>query len=67
MKRERIRRENSERSSVPLVVAILGLLAAIASFYVRNEGVSATLLGSGLITAGWCMIYWVAYTPSGDE
>jgi hypothetical protein len=67
MKRGRIREESPERSPVPLVVAIGGLLAAVASFYVRNEGVSATLLGSGLITAGWCMIYWVAYTPSGDE
>jgi len=67
MKPGRIRRESPERSPVPLVVAILGLLGAIASFYVRNEGVSATLLGSGLITAGWCLVYWVAYTPSGDE
>ena len=67
MKRSRIRKESPQRSPVPLVVAILGLLAAIASFYVRNEGASATLLGSGLITAGWCVIYWAAYTPSGDE
>jgi len=68
MKRSRTRRERSpERSPVPLVVAILGLVAAVASFYVRNEGVSATLLGSGLITAGWCVIYWVAYTPSQDK
>jgi len=52
MKGSRIRHESPERSPVPLVVAILGLLAAIASFYVRNEGVSATLLGSGLISAG---------------
>ena len=58
--------QNPERSPVPLVVAIGGLLAAIASFYIRNESVSATLLGIGLITAAWCMIYWVAYTPS-DE
>ena len=67
MKHGRRRHQNPDRSPVPLVVAILGLLSAIASFYVRNEGVSATLLGSGLITAGWCMIYWAAYTPSGDE
>jgi len=66
MKRGHIRHQIPERSPVPLVVAIAGLLAAIASFYVKSEGVSATLLGSGLITAGWCMIYWVAYTPS-DE
>ena len=52
MKGSRIRHESPERSPVPLVVAILGLLAAIASFYVTNEGVSATLLGSGLISAG---------------
>lgn len=31
---------------------MLGLLAAISSVYVGNEGVSATLLGSGLISAG---------------
>jgi hypothetical protein len=63
MKRGRIPKQAPERSPVPLVLAIGGLLAAIASFYVRNESVSATLLGSGLITAAWCMIYWVAYTP----
>lgn len=66
MRRDRTRSENSERSPVPLVVAIVGLLAAVASFYVRNEGVSATLLGSGLFTAGWCVIYWAAYRPSDD-
>jgi len=66
MQRGRIPNQSPERSPVPLVVAIGGLLAAIASFYVRNESVSATLLGSGLITAAWCMIYWAAYTPS-DE
>jgi hypothetical protein len=67
MKRRRIQQERPERSPTPLVVAILGLLAAIASFYVHNENASATLLGSGLITAAWCMIYWFAYTPSADE
>jgi len=66
MKRDRIRQQSPERSPIPLVVAIGGLLAAIASFYVKHEGVSATLLGCGLVTAGWCIIYWVAYTPS-DE
>jgi len=66
MKRVRIRRGTPERSPVPLVVAIVGLLAAIASFYVKNESLSATLLGSGLITAAWCVLYWAAYTPS-DE
>ncbi len=66
MPRSRIPHRDPERSPIPLVVAIGGLLAAIASFYVRNEGVSATLLGLGLITAGWCLIYWVGYTPS-DE
>ncbi len=66
MKRDRLRREKPERSPVPLLVAIVGLLAAVASFYVRDESVSATLLGSGLITAGWCVLYWAAYTPSGE-
>jgi hypothetical protein len=67
MKHGRPGHQNPDRSPVPLVVAILGLLSAIASFYVRNEGVSATLLGSGLVTAGWCVLYWAAYRPSGDE
>ena len=67
MKRGRVHHPRPQRNPVPLIVAIFGLLAAIASFYVKSESVSATLLGSGLITAGWCMIYWAAYTPSGDE
>jgi hypothetical protein len=61
-----MRRGTPDRSPVPLVVAIVGLLAAVGSFYVKNEGLSGTLLGSGLITAAWSVLYWAAYTPS-DE
>jgi len=67
MKRNRIRHDSLERSEDFLLVAILGLLAAIASFYIRNEGVSATLLGFGLIAAAGSVLYWAAYTPSEDE
>lgn len=55
-----------ERSSVPLVVAIVGLIAAAGSFAIRDEKLGATLLGSGLITAGWRIVYWLA-SPGRDS
>ncbi|KAF2989196.1 SoxR reducing system RseC family protein [Methylocystis sp. MJC1] len=49
-----------ERSPKPLIVAIAGLLSAIMSFFTPHEGLSASLFGVGLITAGFSAIYWLA-------
>ncbi len=49
-----------ERSPKPLIVAIAGLISAIMSFYTPHEGLSVSLLGVGLITAGFCALYWLA-------
>jgi hypothetical protein len=49
-----------ERSPKPLIVVIAGLISAILSFFTPHEGLSASLFGVGLITAGFCMIYWLA-------
>lgn len=52
--------EPTERSPIPLIVAIIGLGASDASFAIHDENLSATLFGSGLITASWYILYWFA-------
>jgi len=52
--------ELAERSPVPLIIAIIGLLAAVVSFAIPDENLSASVFGSGLITTSWCIIYWFA-------
>lgn len=56
-----------ERNPTPLYVAAVGLLLAIASFAIAGEGVSGTLFGSGLITAGFCIVYWLANPGQGRD
>ena len=53
------RRPSEPRSAIPLVVAIIGLLATVASFGINDENVGATIFGSGLITAIFCVFYWI--------
>jgi len=57
----------TERSPVPLVVAIIGLIAAVLSFTIRDENISGSIFGSGLITAGWCIVFWFANPTREDD
>ena len=66
LKRRSPRNGPAARSPVPLVVAIIGLLAAILSFAIHDENISASIFGSGLITAGWCILFWFA-NPTREE
>ncbi len=36
------------------------LLSSVTSYAIPEEQVSGTLFGSGLLTAGFCMVYWLA-------
>jgi hypothetical protein len=66
-RRSAFQNKPSPRSATPLVVAIVGLVAAIASFAVSDENLSATLFGSGLITAAFCLFYWVVNPKEGAD
>jgi hypothetical protein len=58
--RRKLQRESPERDPTPIYMAIVGLLISIASYAVPDELVSGTLFGSGLLTASFCILYWVA-------
>ena len=59
VKRRLLRDVPVERSPIPLVVAIVGLVAAVASSWITNEDLGADLFGCGLITASYCALYWL--------
>ncbi|CAJ0882415.1 hypothetical protein AMST5_03335 [freshwater sediment metagenome] len=58
--RRKLQRESPERDPTPICVATVGLLISLASFVIPDERVSGTLFGSGLITAGICIVYRLA-------
>lgn len=52
--------ENSERGPVPLIVAIIGLASAVASFLVVGDDlISQTMRESGMIIAAISLLYWI--------
>ena len=61
------RNEPAERSAIPLVVAICGLVAAVSSFWLNNEDLSTNVFGCGLISAGWCIFYWIVNPKEGMD
>jgi hypothetical protein len=56
----KLQREPPERDPTPIYVATVGLLISIASHAIPDERASGTLFGSGLLTAGFCILYWLA-------
>ncbi len=58
--RRKLQRKPSERNPIPLYVATVGLLISVTSYAIPDEQVSGTLFGSGLLTAGFCIVYWLA-------
>ncbi|WP_442755227.1 hypothetical protein ACNHKD_00750 [Methylocystis sp. JAN1] len=65
--RSKLESGSPQRDPTPLYVATAGLLLSIGSYAISNEGVSGTLFGSGLITAGFCIVYWFANPGQGDD
>ena len=66
-KRSRLYDVPVERSAVPLIVAICGLVAAVSSFWIDNEFLSGNVSGCGLISAGWCIFYWIINPKEGMD
>ncbi len=64
--RSKLQGGQPEREPAPLYVAAAGLLMSIASYALPDGWASGTLFGSGLITAGFCVVYWFA-NPGGDN
>ena len=58
-KRSPPRNEPAERSAIPLVVAIIGLAASVASFAITDEDLSSTICGCGLRRAGCRGSEWI--------
>ncbi|MGD9544467.1 MAG: hypothetical protein AB7F41_00685 [Methylocystis sp.] len=56
-----------ERDPRPIYVAAFGLLMAAASYAIPDEGAAGALFGSGLITAAFCLVYWLANPTGGVE
>jgi hypothetical protein len=56
-----------EHDPTPLYVASAALLLSIISYAIPNESVSGTLFGTGLISAGFCIVYWLANPARGDD
>ncbi len=65
--RSKLQSKPPERDPTPLYVAATGMLMSIASYAIPGEGVSGTLFGSGLITAGFCIVYWLANPSHGAD
>jgi hypothetical protein len=68
-KRRRTRDEDEARTPVPLIVAIVAivaLLVSVASFWIGDEFTAATVFGSGVLTACWCIFFWFV-APDQEE
>ncbi|MGJ0394016.1 MAG: hypothetical protein ACR650_14940 [Methylocystis sp.] len=64
--RSKLQRGQPERNPAPLYAAAVGLLASIVSYTIPDEWASGTLFGAGLITAGFCIVYWFI-NPGGES
>ena len=65
--RKRLQDKPPERDPTPIYVATFGLLMSVASYVIPDEGVAGTLFGSGLITAAFCVLYWLANPTQGAD
>ncbi|WP_363350913.1 hypothetical protein [Methylocystis echinoides] len=61
--RKRLEKEPHERDPRPIYVAAAGLTLSVASYWIPSEDLAGTLYGSGLITAAFCLLYWIARPP----
>jgi hypothetical protein len=62
--RGRLQGKPPERDPRPIYVATFGLLMSAASYAIPDENMAEAFFGSGLITAAFCVIYWLA-NPTG--
>jgi len=62
--RRRLLDRPPERDLRPIYVAAFGLLMSIVSYAIPDERMAGAFFGSGLITAAFCVIYWLA-NPTG--
>jgi hypothetical protein len=53
-----------ERDPRPIYVAAFGLLMSVVSYAIPDERLAGAFFGSGLITAAFCVVYWLA-NPTG--
>jgi len=65
--RSKLQNEPPGRDPRPIYVATVGLLISVASYVIPDEGIAGTLFGSGLITAGFCLVYWLANRTDGAD
>jgi hypothetical protein len=63
-RRHNLKRESPDHDPTPIYVAAVGLLISTASYAFPDERVSGTLFGSGLLTAAFCIVYWLANPKS---
>jgi hypothetical protein len=52
----------SERSPVPLAIAVMALILAIVSYGVKDDALGRLVYGSGLVSAAFALLHWFA-TP----
>ena len=65
--RKRLQAKPPEREPALIYVATVGLLMAVASYAIPNERLAEMLFSSGLITAGFCVVYWLANPTYSDD
>jgi len=65
--RKRLEGRPPERDPRPIYIAAAGLLLSVASYAIPDEGIAGTFFGSGLITAMFCVLYWLANPTQGAD
>ncbi len=53
----------SERSGIPLAVAIMGMSLAVLSYAIKDDKLGSVVYASGLLSAGFSLLHWFA-TPT---
>ncbi|CAJ0873705.1 hypothetical protein AMST5_02533 [freshwater sediment metagenome] len=48
----------TERSAIPLAIAIMGMSLAILSYAIKDQNLGSVVYGSGLLAAGLSLIDW---------
>lgn len=48
----------SERSPVPLAIAILGMCLAVLSYGIKDQNLGVVVYGCGLLSAGFSLLHW---------